>query len=411
MTEYSKNVEDNSIFWSKKPVTQINKIVSTTSKICDLDKISLYNSETPISISQLEWESIDLEDFCKLSQVCDFLNLHYDKDQSSTFSYFFTPDILKFFIQNGECLVLQFEDNILGTISYTKQNLVINNKNEDFINVNFLCIHPKYRNQGTQKMVHLLIDEVTRKCVNNKYNSGIFTTNKKVARPISAIRYYNRPLNYNKLHKHNFISIDSDNNSNNLHKRFLENVDPPDHYINVTSEDIKNNNYMEEIHKLYNEYMSRYNLYVNYSKEELEKILFNDNVDVYILKNKNNKIVDFLSYFNYTKAIKDSDEQINISHLYLYTCLTEDIQLLISNFIRTVSKNNNTDLITITDNMQNSEALLSELKHFDIDSDNDDYEKVYDYKFGKSPIKSYINLFNWQCPQMKPNQICFQSIF
>ena len=128
-------------------------------------------------------------------------------------------------------------------------------------------------------------------------------------------------------------------------------------------------------------------------------------------KNKNNKIVDFLSYFNYTKAIKDSDEQINISHLYLYTCLTEDIQLLISNFIRTVSKNNNSDLITITDNMQNSEALLSELKHFDIDSDNDDYEKVYDYKFGKSPIKSYINLFNWQCPQMKPNQICFQSIF
>ena len=36
--------------------------------------------------------------------------------------------------------------------------------------------------------------------------------------------------------------------------------------------------------------------------------------------------------------------------------------------------------------MQNSEALLSELKHFDIDSDYDDYEKLYDYKFGKSPI-------------------------
>ena len=101
----------------------------------------------------------------------------------------------------------------------------------------------------------------------------------------------------------------------------------------------------------------------------------------------------------------------NISHLFLYTCLSEDVQLLISNFIRIVSQNNETDLITITDNMQNSEAILSTLLNYDVDSDKEDYEKVYDYKFGKSPIKSYINFFNWQSPSMKPNQICFNTCF
>ena len=60
--------------------------------------------------------------------------------------------------------------------------------------------------------------------------------------------------------------------------------------------------------------------------------------------------------------------------------------------------------------MQNSEAILSALTDCNIESDEDDYDKVYDYKFGKAPIKSYINFFNWQSPLMKANQICFNII-
>ena len=411
MTEYTVNDENHHVFWNKKPVTPLNKIVSQTGEIRNIKDIKLYNSPEPINIPLLTWESVDLEDTGKLQQVCEFLNKYYTRDNSYKFKYIFTKDIFTLFIQNGECIVLKFNDIILGTVSYNMQTIVVNDKTEKFCHVNFLCVHPTYRNNDNKKMVHLLIDEITRRSVNKGYSYGIFSTDKLVPKPISVIRYYNRPLNYNKLEKHKFIILDKDGKCDKLHNRFIENVKPSDYYKKITIEDINNNEqYLDKIYELYSEYMLRFNMYIKYSKEDLINILFNNNVNVYILKNKNEEIVDFISYYKISKSIKDSDEQLNIANLFLYSCLSEDIQLLISNLIRIVSNNDDIDLLTISDNMQNSEAILSALTDCNIESDEDDYDKVYDYKFGKAPIKSYINFFNWQSPLMKANQICFNII-
>ena len=117
MTEYTVNDKNSHIFWNKKPVTPLNKIVSQTGEIRNIKDVKLYNSTEPINIPLLTWESIDLEDTGKLQQVCEFLNKYYARDDSDKFKYIFTEDIFTLFIQNGECIVLKFNDIILGTIS------------------------------------------------------------------------------------------------------------------------------------------------------------------------------------------------------------------------------------------------------------------------------------------------------
>ena len=128
---------------------------------------------------------------------------------------------------------------------------------------------------------------------------------------------------------------------------------PSSYYFKANKEDIN------KIYELYNQFMKKFNLFVKYSEEELQKLLFNPIVKCYVMKNKNNEIVDFVSFYQQNQLVCGTDKKIKNSDLFLYSCLTEDITLLISNTIRLVKRDTDSDLFNVSDVMMNSEFLLS----------------------------------------------------
>jgi glycylpeptide N-tetradecanoyltransferase len=377
----------------------------------NLNKRSLYTSDKPINVASLEWKTVDFNDKDELESTTSFINEHYVDDESERFTLKYTPEFIKWSlapnVTRAELLVLKYNDKILGTVAYTVKHMKVGNTDKDFGEVTFLCVHPKYRTaqqpkNKKQQMVHLLIDEAIRRIVKGGATLGVFTTSKYIPTPSAAIRYFHRPLNYRKLFKHQFTILDGD--TDKIHERFVDHVAPYDYYHNASVED------MDKIFDLYNEYNKRHNLYVQYTKEQLQHYLFNDHVKVYVMKNKEGEVIDFVSYYLLSQSVKDSDDVIDGAYLFLYTVLREDINLLGSNLIRLVSRDTKCDVLTVTDVMQNSDFLLANKKHPDEDSDQEDYEKTYDFKFIKGSGKLYLNFFNWACPPLYPHQISWISL-
>lgn len=395
-------------YWKNKPVKHINDPNNKKGQYENLKKRSLYSSVEPIDVKMLDWTSVNLSDDSELNEVTCFINEHYVTDQQEKFTLHYEPQFIKWALgSDGELLTLKYGSNILGTVGFTIRNMTVENHTGTFGEVNFLCVHPKYRSinkkkstKKTQHIVHVLIDEAIRRIVNKGTVKGIFTTEKYIPTPTATIRFFHRPLNYRKLFKHKFTILPGDVDS--IHTRFAESIEPQEYY-KVAKEDNIN-----EIFDLYNEYAIKYNISVKYSKDELKHYLFSPFTKTYVMESKG-EIVDFVSYYVLSQSVKGSDEKIKGAYLFLYSCNKEDIQLLASNVIRLITRDTDCDVFNVTDVMNNSDFLLSNKKYADEESDQEDYEKSYDHKFIKGSGKLNLNFFNFGTSRMHSGQICWTS--
>ena len=152
--------------------------------------------------------------------------------------------------------------------------------------------------------------------------------------------------------------------------------------------------------RLYNKYMSQYNISCCYEKEELTNLLLNNIVKSYVVT-KNDKVIDFVSYckINYTGK---EGIQIRSGHVFLYSLNTEYGENIMDNLIKIMAEDN-IDVMISFDDMDINNILLSE-NFDDKDSDVETYDKVYEHKFLKQK-KSYVNLFNWKAPFLSSQKI------
>lgn len=396
-------------YWVNKPVKQMDDPNTKKGQFENLKKRSLYSSNEPIDVKMLDWKSVDLSSDEEMCEATDFINDHYVIDAKEKFSLYYEANFIKWALgPTGELLTLKYGSHILGTVGFTIRNMTVESHTGTFGEVNFLCVHPKYRtvnvkksNQSNKQLVHVLIDEAIRRIVNKGTTKGIFTTEKYIPTPTAAIRFFHRPLNYKKLFKHKFTILSGDVES--VHTRFTETVEPQDYYKEATKEHLQN------ILELYNEYVIKYNVSIKYSKDELEHYLFSPYTKTYIMKNKAGDVVDFVSYYLLSQSVVGTTEKINGAYLFLYSCNKEDIQLMASNIIRLIIRDTDCDVFNVTDVMNNSDFLLSNKKYADEESDQEDYEKSYDNKFIKGSGKLNLNFFNFGTARMHSGQICWTS--
>ena len=85
---------------------------------------------------------------------------------------------------------------LVGFISGIPLRLVINGKEINASEINFLCVHSKLR---TKRMAPLLIKEVTRRINLKGIWQAIYTAGKYIPTPITESYYYMRYLDYKKL--------------------------------------------------------------------------------------------------------------------------------------------------------------------------------------------------------------------
>ena len=166
---------------------------------------------------------------------------------------------------------------------------------------------------------------------------------------------------------------------------------------------------IEEMYELYNEYRSQFKVSINYSFEEFKYFMWNENVKVFVIRNtKENKIVDFVSYYKYQMSIKNSDDVFNCTRMFLFTCLCEEITLLGANTIRLIAQYDaDCDMFWSNDLNSSKDYILATPSKPDEESDEDEHKKAYELKFVKYSSVKYINTFNYRIGMVNTFQVIY----
>lgn len=398
-------------FWKNKPVQNFDEISHYSQNIeDDLKNRKVYASEEPIKLpATMKWMEIDLNNDQQMEVIAEFLRKHYLIDTTGKFKLEYTKEFLKWALgNNGILIAIVFEKNnaLCGCVGASFQHLtVFETKNKLFGNVNFLCSHPVYRGK---KIAFTLIDEIARRIVQKDIQQACFTTERCIPSPVTTLRFYHRPLNYVKLNKFGFTDLELDKTPDNkdpvkMQKTIEVDKKIPDNYIPMQEEHIF------VVHKLYNSFVSRYNIHVNYTMDELKNLLLNNNiVKSYVVLNKNKEVVDFVSYYRLNYFMNGENEKINASYLFLYSCENEIGSKLIENILK-ISYCNDMDIFNVVDTGMISDIIFSE-SELDNDSEDESFTKTYNLLFLKGSGKLHLNMFNWKCERVKSKYVFYTPL-
>jgi glycylpeptide N-tetradecanoyltransferase len=403
-------------FWNNKPVMNFTDVCATPESLETLNERPVYASVDKIKLpSSLEWRDVNISDDTEMSTVVDFLRMHYITDKTNKFKPNYTTEFIRWTLGSNcimTSIVAKDTGVMCGVVSAKFINLTVFNKTEQFGCVDFLCAHPKFRGK---KIAFVLIDEITRRIVQNGCNTGVFTTTRCVPSPTATIRYYHRPLNYKKLFKYEFTRLQNGKEStiNKFDKLFKIETPIPSNYVQAKEE------HAERMLSAYNEWMTRFNIYQEYTLEEFkQKFINNDFVRSYFVGDFDGaqqidfvgaQQIDFVSIYNLPYEIHGEEtEMINAGYLLTYTAnveTTQEILLASLSICNTLGY----DVFNVTDIMTVNEGIFSNQYECGQDSDGEDEDKMYEHKFLKGNCKLHFNFFNWKCPRVQSKQINWVS--
>jgi hypothetical protein len=106
-------------------------------------------------------------------------------------------------------------------------------------------------------------------------------------------------------------------------------------------------------------------------------------------------------------SIKNETELINAGYLFLYSC-NMSTGRFIQDVIKTM-KQDNIDVLNVTDTMIIPEIIYSQQLSIDENSDDESFAKSYQYGFLKGSGKIHLNFFNWKCPVIKSDRLSWTT--
>jgi glycylpeptide N-tetradecanoyltransferase len=389
------NIISKSRFWSKKPIMQPEtKTIVFASQIINPLIASDYSYQQAM-FKPYEWSVYDINNSSDLQRVCDFLNKYYKLfPTNNKFTYYYTPEYLRWSLgRDGIILVMQTivpgsepglvpAVKIAGLICGRIKPYQIYDKEIKLGDANYLCIHPKLHHKN---IAGLLIDELTRLFITNNIVSGGFASSKEVGLPLCRVDYYHRPLNYKKLHDLGFVSLDTDMTLPATHDFFEI------HYKHKNTTRKLNPEYYQAAYDLVCSYQDRYNYYEKYTLDSFTDTFINPNISSFVLLSPDGRVLDFYSYYKLPYKTQDNNF-INAGYMHTYTT-HNSTQLTIFKSALISAAQENLDIFTVPDTMENMEIL---------------YDNVS--KFTKSDQFLYYNLYNLNCPTLKPSQIMRVSL-
>lgn len=379
--KYAKTLEESSkrehLFWSTQPVTQMKEIVS-------VDKpLQIQDCEQEIYLQKdFEWFNPDLTQDEELTKISNFLNTHYST--SLTYKTEYSNALLKHFLVTpiyNPSLYLSFgvrvKSNkvIVAFISGTINNMQVGKYTEVFLDVNFLCIYPKLRNKN---FATTIMKELKRRAWNQGYKYGIFTTDHYLLKPITTIKYFNRPLNLKKLIEIQYVQPSKEADVNEI----IESFELPESCVPEFVE-MKEEHLSTALEKL-NKYLTRYNIHTVFDAQEFKHMFYNNDVVKSYVLLKNNEVSDFISYYLIKKNLANNTS-ISTAFLYYYSSTVETPFKLIKNAMIN-AKNNGIDVFNATNVLENSSC-------------------IYDLKFEENGVNLHYYLYNWKMKPLMPEQI------
>lgn len=408
-TSYIEAKTKQSKYWKTKPIMKITDRVTSVKQIkSDSDMTQKTNNVTKLP-EGYSWEKIDICDHTNMIKVCDFLSDNYKRGSNSEYIVKYDVDRINWeMCHKGYFLTVNTSQNvIIGVIGFTFRTLQLVNNRYTCTEPVYMCCAKKYKGTGIPKV---LMDEISRQSLSIGINKGIFCNNRIVSRPVATIRQYSRPLNYKKLREHDFIDV-AEVDDDIVHAKTKINLKPNRRY--VIAEKTQEN--IDLVYELYNQYMETFNLYMVLTKSEIENYMFDNRyVKTYIIMSDEepHKPLDFVTYNFYdivdtninTNEETGKDNIIKTANILMYSSNTVRSDLLFINILKQISYDK-IHVVYINDMMHSNEAILSNVKNADEDTDDEEETAVYDMNVIKTRKKSFITLYNIECESLKQNMV------
>jgi len=392
INDKNQEEKENFKFWKTQPVPALDEEVKEDGPIeadTPYDQIKKEPYSLPDSFT---WCNVNIDDEKELTELYTLLTENYVEDDDALFRFDYSAEFLKWALQPpgwklqwNAGVRVKSSNKLVAFISAIPATLRIHEHKQFLVEINFLCIHKKLR---SKRLAPVLIKEITRRVHLEGTFQALYTAGVHLPKPISVCRYYHRSLNPKKLIDVKFSHLERNRNMAKTIKYYSLPKEPliPG-FREMKPEDV------DSVQKLLNTYLDNYQVAPVFSREEVEHwFLPIDNVVYSYVVEKENKITDFVSFYNLPSSIINNPDYKEIKAAYLFYYFQEGMGKKYS----------------ATRALINDALIMAKSKNFDVFNclnlmNNDDI--LDDLKFGKGDGLLNYYLYNYKCVEVKPKQL------
>ena len=387
-------IKDSYPFWETQPVLQFNKEskvefgeIWKDHKVEDLPKEPL-----PLPEPGLEWKDVDMTQQNEIDKLYEFLKTNYVEDEDHMFRFDYSKDFLKWHLTSPnyckEWLVsivqLDTKKNkkkMVGFIAGIPIKVCIYGTDMELAEIDFLCVKKEFRNK---RLAPLLIKEVSRRIhMRNKW-WAVYTSGTMLPKPFAETTYYHRNLNVKKLVDVHFTYLPHNMNmarANNLYK--LPKDLPVTGFRPMEEKDV------EQVYELLAKFEEQFKVHGYYDKDLVRHwfIPRKNVVYSYVRESKDNKITDFISFYNLPSSILQHENYKKLMAAYSFFNINNTLTVKeIMKCALILAKNAGFDVFNCLNIMHNEEAFN-------------------DLLFGKGGGKLKYYFWNFVCPHTEPKDL------
>ena len=391
LTARQQNPQQKSYkFWSTQPVPQLTEQPTEhgpieTKRVSDV-------SATPYPLpAGFEWCNVMMSDEKEGGEVYKLLNENYVEDDDNMFRFDYSLPFLRWALEpphwsNDFHIGVRMTSNrkLVAFISGIPQRMRVYDRAVNMYEINFLCIHKKLR---SKRLAPVLIKEITRRVNRTDVWQAVYTAGVVLPKPVASCRYWHRSLQVKKLIDVKFTKLARNMTLLRTIKLFKTTDTPTCSGIRpMEAKDVK------AVHKLLSGYLGGYQLVPLLTEDEVAHWLLprNDVIYSYVCYGdtaSKGKLTDFVSFYNLPSTIIGHPQHHTLKAAYSYYNVATHHSLVdVMNDALHFAYREGFDVFNALDVMENAKFL----------------EKL---KFGPGDGHLQYYVYNWRCPEMKPEQI------
>ncbi|CAJ0950498.1 unnamed protein product, partial [Mesorhabditis belari] len=374
-------------FWSTQPVPQFDEIVEENTFILadrEPDQISVQPLTLP---ANLKWSDVDLRDDDQLSELYVFLRDHYVEDDDNMFRFDYSLEFLRWALltpgsfPQWYCGIRCSSSNALvAFFSAVLQKIRIYDKIKSMVELNFLCVHSKFRRL---RLTPLLYQEIMRRANREGIFQAAFTSGTIIPRPYAVCRYYHRSLNPKKLIECQFSAL---GRKMNMEETIAFYSLPK--ATNIPGLRALEKKDISSACKLFNTYSKQFQVGPVFEEPEFEHFFLPRKGIIYsFVVEKSDVVTDLISFYTVNTSVLQHPihKKLNIAYSFYNIATSVSLQELMEDAL-----------------------ILANIESFDVFNalNMTHLEEIFrPLKFGIGDGNLHYYFYNWKCPPMTPNQV------
>lgn len=335
------------------------------------------------------WSSVDILDEKQLDDVYNLLAENYVEDDENMFRFAYSKEFLKWALlppgwrAQWHIGVRAATSGVLvGFISAVPATLRVHGNSFKAVEVNYLCVHKKLR---TKRLAPVLIQEVTRRVHLEGIFQATYTAGAYLPTPVCSARYYHRSLHPKKLIDVGFSYLPHKQTLQQVIKRYRLPESPQTKGLRPMEEKD-----VEQAWHLLDEYLKKFLLSPYFDKEEFTHWFLPKEgiVSTYVVEDaQTGAITDMISFYTVASTIINHSRYNELKAAYAFYNVSKGTSfenLMYDALI--LAKQTQHDVYNCLDLMDNASVLET-------------------FKFGVGDGRLQYYLYNYGCPEMKPEQL------